>query len=282
MFDYLLTRILSCEGSGSSRSAWVWIFAFVPGSRYTGYEYNQTSQNCNKAHKKGSQLITMGSSLSSKQADIKNGLIWDRFADRYAKTPIADEEVYKKKLEVTQSYLRPEFSVVEVGCGTGGTALIHAPYVKHILATDVSEQMLKIANQKKQEASFNVENVDYHKASIGQLEIKDGSKDVVLALNILHLVESKEDSIRKIHAWLKPGGVFVTSTPCIAEMGRLTTFFVSAILPLGNKLGFLPHVVLFSKQNLKEDMIKAGFEIDYEWHPNDDPKKAVFIVATKK
>lgn len=222
----------------------------------------------------------MGSALSSNQRDAKNGRIWDWFADSYSKQPIADEVTYKRKLEVTQSYLHSDFSVVEVGCGTGGTALIHAPKVKHILATDVSKQMIHIANQKKQQA--NIENVDFQQASVGQMNIKDGSKDAVLALNILHLLENKEEAMRKIHGWLTPGGVFVTTTPCMADMGGVTTFLLSTIFPLGNKLGLLPQIVLFSKQDLKKNLISAGFRIEHEWQPDGNPGKAVFIVATKK
>ena len=65
---------------------------------------------------------------------------WDRIAERYARTPVADETSYKKKLQITQDYLRPGMEVLEFGCGTGSTALIHAPYVKHIHAIDISSK----------------------------------------------------------------------------------------------------------------------------------------------
>ena len=38
--------------------------------------------------------------------------------------------------------------VLEFGCGTGGTAIIHAPYVKHIRAIDISGNMIAIAKGK--------------------------------------------------------------------------------------------------------------------------------------
>ncbi|EAM49492.1 hypothetical protein WH8501_27790 [Crocosphaera watsonii WH 8501] len=59
---------------------------------------------------------------------------WDKIADKYSKQPIVDEESYQKKLTVTQEYFNPDMEVLEFGCGTGGTAIIHAPYVKHIRA----------------------------------------------------------------------------------------------------------------------------------------------------
>ena len=65
---------------------------------------------------------------------------WDWIAERYARTPVADEASYKKKLQITQDYLRPGMEVLEFGCGTGSTALIHAPHVKHIHAIDISSR----------------------------------------------------------------------------------------------------------------------------------------------
>ena len=65
---------------------------------------------------------------------------WDKMAERYAKSPVADEESYQKKLQVTRDYFRPDMEVLEFGCGTGSTAIVHAPYVKHIQAIDVSSE----------------------------------------------------------------------------------------------------------------------------------------------
>ncbi len=73
---------------------------------------------------------------------------WDKIAEKYSKQPIADEASYQKKLEVTRGYLQPEMEVLEFGCGTGSTALIHAPYVKHIRAIDISSKMIAIAKAK--------------------------------------------------------------------------------------------------------------------------------------
>ena len=74
---------------------------------------------------------------------------WDKIAEKYAKQPIADEASYQKKLQVTQEYFTPEMEVLEFGCGTGSTAIIHAPYVKQIRAIDISENMIAIAKNER-------------------------------------------------------------------------------------------------------------------------------------
>ena len=57
---------------------------------------------------------------------------WDKIADKYSKQPIVDEASYQKKLQITQEYFKPDMEVLEFGCGTGSTAIIHAPlYIKN-------------------------------------------------------------------------------------------------------------------------------------------------------
>jgi ubiquinone/menaquinone biosynthesis C-methylase UbiE len=63
---------------------------------------------------------------------------WDRRADGYSKRPIKDMESYEKTLDCTRKHLSASDEVLEVGCGTGTTALRLAPVVKQITATDIS------------------------------------------------------------------------------------------------------------------------------------------------
>ncbi|MEM9771872.1 MAG: class I SAM-dependent methyltransferase, partial [Cyanobacteria bacterium P01_D01_bin.73] len=92
---------------------------------------------------------------------------WDKIAEKYSKQPIADEASYEKKLAVTREYLKPGMELLEIGCGTGSTALFHAPYVKHIRAIDFSEKMIGIAQAKA--ADQNIENVTFEQSGIDDL-----------------------------------------------------------------------------------------------------------------
>lgn len=62
----------------------------------------------------------------------ESGRFWNRTAASYSRMPIADQASYEKKLEITRTYLRPDMDLLEIGCGTGSTAIEHAPQVKHI------------------------------------------------------------------------------------------------------------------------------------------------------
>lgn len=199
---------------------------------------------------------------------------WDKIADRYSRKPISDEATYQKKLEVTRQYLRPDMAIMEFGCGTGGTAIAHAPYVQHVLATDISSRMIEIAKGKAE--AGDVKNVTFEVATIESLEAADRSFDAVLGMSILHLLEDKGAAIAKVHKLLDSGGVFVSSTVCLGDNMRWFRF----VGPIGRALGLMPLVRIFSHNELEQSLIGAGFELDHVWQP--DNGHAVFIVARKK
>lgn len=199
---------------------------------------------------------------------------WDNIADTYSKRPITDEAAYQKKLEITRGYFNPDMDVLEVGCGTGGTAILHAPYVKHLQAIDCSSRMIEIARAKQEKA--HVGNVTFDVSGIEQLTARDQSFDAVLGLSILHLLEGKDSVIRKVHRILKPGGTFVTSTMCLNDSFK----YLKLIAPIGRILGVMPPFLnFFTTKELEQSLKSAGFHIDYLWQVGK--RKATFIVAKK-
>lgn len=201
----------------------------------------------------------------------KPGRFWDMIAKRYSKQPIADEAAYQKKLKVTRKYFHPSMKVLEFGCGTGSTAILHAPHVKHIHAIDGSWKMIEIA-QGKADAK-NIKNVTFEQLTIEKLNVPDQTLDIVLGLSILHLLDNKEKVIAKVYKMLKPGGIFVTSTICIGDTKKFFRF----IAPIGKLFGLTLKV--FTTKELEDSLTDAGFKIDYQWQPSKD--KAMFIVAKK-
>ena len=198
---------------------------------------------------------------------------WDWMAERYARQPIADEAAYQEKLSRTRQYFSPECRVLEFGCGTGSTAIAHAPFVGRIHATDISVKMIAIAGEKASAAGLS--NISFEQTSLSDLGGESASWDVVLGMSILHLVPDMAADIFLVHKLLKPGGVFVSSSPCIADMSTAFRF----VAPLFRWLPFLPSVTAFSSEELEQCLKSAGFVIETNWQPGAD--KAVFIVARK-
>lgn len=198
---------------------------------------------------------------------------WDRHAAGYAKRPVADEAAYQKKLEITRGYLKPDMELLEFGCGTGSTAIVQAPYVKHYQAIDISPKMLEIAQGKADAAG--IENITFTVSGIEEFSAPDASFDVVMGHSILHLLEDKDAAMAKVYRLLKPGGVFVTSTVCIKDIMPL----FSVIAPVGKFFGLLPPLDSFKVEELEDSFKAAGFTIDHQWQPGK--KKSVFIIAKK-
>lgn len=204
----------------------------------------------------------------------KRTRFWDRIADKYSRQPIKDEAAYEKKLEETQRFLEPHMELVELGCGTGGTALKHAAFVRHVLATDISPAMIQIARQRA--AETDISNVDFEVADVDAIDHADESVDVVLAMSLLHLLDDRDEGLARIHRMLKPGGLLVSTTPCIDDMFKL----FRVIGPVGTFLGFFPTVRVFSAADLKQSFDQAGFDIEFEWQPT--LKKPLFAIARKR
>lgn len=200
---------------------------------------------------------------------------WDRTATSYAKMPVADQASYEHKLEITRSYLSPDTEILEIGCGTGSTAIKHAPYVKHIRAVDISPKMLGIARNKAK--GQGIGNITFEQAAISELAMPEATYDMVMAHSILHLLDDREPVIQRIHRTLKPGGLFVSSTACLSDAVKYR--LLQPVLPVGRWLGLLPLVRFFTRSDLRRSIEEGGFTIEHDWRPG--PDKAVFIVAHK-
>lgn len=216
-------------------------------------------------------------------------------ANYYYRQPIKDEVAYKEKLEITRKYFTPQSHVLEFGCGTGGTALLHAPFVGQYHAIDYSSKMIDIAKQQQQQkeqkstttneegpSSSNdvtsTKNVKFECVGIDSFQAPPSSYDVVLGLSILHLLPNKDEILDKVHGLIKPGGYFISSTACLSDVPGIASKY---IFPFLSSLGLIPKLNVFSKGELIESITSAGFVIEEEYHPNNDNKAAVFLVAKK-
>lgn len=205
----------------------------------------------------------------------KDQRFWDKLADKYSRQPISDQKTYYTKVTTTRKYLTPDSEVFEFGCGTGSTAILHAPFAKHILATDVSDQMLDIGRGKAADAGIG--NIDFLQTGIEDYDPAGRTFDVVLGLNILHLCRDPKAALQKVNTLLKPGGHFIQSTACLKD----ASFILRIAVPVMQALGKAPHVTFLSEDDIFAMLDETGFDV-VEAMRTDSSMAANFYVAQKR
>ena len=199
---------------------------------------------------------------------------WDKVADKYSRKPVRDQASYEKTLDCTRRHLSASDAVLEVGCGTGTTALTLAPCVNRITATDYSVRMIEIAREKA--VAQGVANVRFERATLFDEALESGPYDVVLGFNFLHLLDDVPGAVRRIHRLLKPDGRFVSKTVCLGEQTRLWQI----PLRIARAVGFAPYVRCLTIAELEGIVTGAGFEIiETGLYPPSPPSH--FVVARR-
>ena len=208
---------------------------------------------------------------------VRKARFWDRVARKYAADPIADPAGYEATLQRVLTLLSARQDVLEIGCGTGTTALRLAPFTHSLLATDVSQEMIAIAREKL--AAQPVPQLSFAVADADAQVFGQNAWDAVLAFNLLHLVGDLDQALAQAVRALRPGGLLISKTPCIAEMNPLVPYLA---LPLMRAIGKAPHVLSFDAAHLRAAIARQGLQIEsVERHGTRGKDIRVFIVARK-
>lgn len=209
--------------------------------------------------------------MSQEDADQR---FWNRVARKYASDPIKDMVGYTRTVERTRGQLRATDTVLELGCGTGTTALSLAPSVARLVGTDTSSEMIAIAREKAGAAGCR--NAKFEVVGAERALEADDTFDAVLAFNVLHLLADRLAVVRRAVSTLKPGGLFISKTPCLSEMNPLLRLAV----PVARLVGKAPNVSFFTARALEREIESAGFEIiERARHGSGHRDPRIFIVA---
>ncbi len=196
---------------------------------------------------------------------------WDRLARKYSAQPIKDQASYQTTLDRTRSYLGGDDAVLELGCGTGTTALILSDAVARYTASDFSSGMIEIAEEKREDEG--VGNVKFRVAELGDHVAAGERYDAVMGFNLFHLLPDPAQAFQEVRTLLKPGGYFISKTVCLKRK-----WFLRPVIWTMQRLGKAPYVGFLSGGDVENMLAQAGFEIV---ETGDYPAISHFVVARK-
>ncbi len=204
---------------------------------------------------------------------------WDKMARRYVQQPIKNMAAYEQTLARTRAHLSPEDRVLELGCGSGMTALRLADAVAQMTASDIAGEMVAIGREKA--AEEGVGNVDFVRATPFDDRLESGRYDAVLAFNFLHLMEDTDGTVARVRALLKPGGLFISKTVCLSNAGFFARLLMHLLIPVMQFVKKAPYVRFMGTAELEDCIAQAGFEL-LECRTFDKAPMSRFVVARKR
>jgi ubiquinone/menaquinone biosynthesis C-methylase UbiE len=163
----------------------------------------------------------------------KSQNFWDKNAERYDRFMRKDAAAYERLYELLRPVVRHR-TVLELAAGTGLIAKNIVNSAAHIEATDASPEMIAEAKRDNRSAKLHFSVQDMFR-----LPYADGSFEVVIVANALHIVPEPKKALSEIRRVLKDDGVLIAPTFTHADnafFGKVKAFFMKlAGFPLHSK-----------------------------------------------
>lgn len=202
----------------------------------------------------------------------KDEKFWDRIASKFDRIEKNDIS-YKIFIEKAREYIKADDTILDFGCGTELICNEIAENVGIIHAIDISTKMIEISKNKASERK--IQNIDFERATIFDEKFKVGSFDAIIAFNIFHLLEEPQKYFQRINQILKPGGLIISSTPCMSEAHLL-----NSVLKLFSFIGMTPKLNSFTSSEMEYLLLNESFNtIEFN---KIKPKSPIYICILEK
>jgi ubiquinone/menaquinone biosynthesis C-methylase UbiE len=166
--------------------------------------------------------------------------------------------------------------LIEFGCGAGLFTKVLTENASHVIATDLSDEMLAVARTRLKDC----QNVILEKADCETTNFPDRKFGSVFMANLIHIIENPSITLHESYRILKDGGLLLI----VDYTGYSMNWF--EMMKMGirffRKLGKPPH----AKGNLSPDELRsmvesAGFKVE-EVQLMGDKTKALYLRGIKR
>lgn len=208
----------------------------------------------------------------------KSEKFWDSAANKFDKRAESLDDTTIKIIHKARKHLRESDSVLDYGCATGTITFEMAASVEAILGIDFSSRMIDIARSKAEQAKN--EQIAFARATIFDQGLIANSFDAILAFDIFHLIEDVPQVMLRLNEILKPGGLLISTTPCLSETHSVRSYFLFILIYALSKSGLLPSMRFYRIRELEHFITGGNFQIIESERWRQSPE-AYFIVAKK-
>ncbi len=147
----------------------------------------------------------------------------------------------------------PEDTLLDVACGGGHTALFFAPKVRSVVASDLTMQMLKRAQEFLSEEG-KVENVTFREADAEDLPFPAGAFTLLTCRIAPHHFPDLPRALREFHRVLRRGGRMVLIDTLLPDDPEIADFYQTM-----EKMRDATHVQAYTQMEWVKMCEEAGF-----------------------
>ena len=179
-------------------------------------------------------------------------MFWDNVAGVYdIFEDIINKETNKGLCVKVEEGILETDEVLECACGTGLLSGVIAKKCKSLVATDFSLKMLKRASKKHK----GYTNIEFKEGNILQIEYPNESFDVVVAANVIHLLDEPYKALAEMDRVCRKGGRIIIPTYMNKNDKGKTSAFANIVGKAG--AGFKRQ---FTFDTYKKFIKDAGYE----------------------